>query len=182
MTIRMTLAVIAILFGQALKAGAQENPGESQEPKRKHKVAISIAHAFMQAISETGVTKQTLVIPTVGANYELWLNDRWAAGLHNDISMAAYKIEKSASRKMISRDYPVLTTLVAIYKPGEHWNFFAGPGREFEKNESFYVIKTGVEFGLGLPKSFEVNLGAEFDRKLRGYSSWLVGIGISKLF
>jgi hypothetical protein len=58
----------------------------------------------------------------------------------------------------------------------------AGPGIEFEKNENFGVIKTGVEYSIEIPKNWEIGFGIEYDWKLRGYSSWLAGIGISKIF
>lgn len=103
-------------------------------------------------------------------------------GLHNDFIMQSFNIEDKHREPAIKREFPVLSCLVGIYKAGKHWSVFTGPGKEFEKNENFTVVKTGIEYGVELPGDFEVGFGLEYDTKVKGYDSWLAGIGISKKF
>jgi len=51
----------------------------------------------------------------------------------------------SHSKPSIKREYPILFTLVAIYKPGNHLTFFGGSVKEFEKDENFNNIN---RFGI----------------------------------
>jgi hypothetical protein len=170
--------LLAVVMGFYSKA--QES--KEAEDKLHHRISLIISHAHIPAANEANGSKRIFVAASLGANYELWFNSHWAVGLHNDITMQSFNIERKATKEIVAREFPVLSTLVAIYKPGKHWSFFAGPGREFEKNESFNVVKTGIEYGIELPKTWEVGFGAEYDVKINGYNSFLIGIGISKNF
>jgi hypothetical protein len=150
--------------------------------KSHQRVSIVISHSHIPAANSVNGDKRMFVAASLGVNYEVWLNRRWGVGLHNDITMQSFNIEKRSGEEIVSRDFPVLATLAMVYKPFNHWIFLAGPGIEFEKNENFRVIKTGVEYSIEIPKKWEIGFGIEYDRKLRGYSSWLAGIGISKIF
>ena len=127
-------------------------------------------------------TKRTFIAATIGLNYDLWFNEKWAVGLHNDFTTTSFNIEETEKGEIVAREYPLLTSLVVIYKPFKHWSLLAGPGKEFEKNKNFNVVKTGIEYGVELKKEWEVSFGFEYDKKFKGYSSWLMGIGISKIF
>lgn len=174
----LIFGLLAILSVTNLKA--QESKAETD--KLHHRVSLIISHAHIPAANEVNGTKRVFVAASLGFNYELWFNSRWAVGLHNDIAMQSFNVERKQTAEVIAREYPILTTLVAVYKPAKHWSFFAGPGREFEKNESFNVIKTGIEYGIELPGTWEIGFGVEYDVKINGYNSVLVGIGISKIF
>lgn len=161
---------------------AQEKEENKTDIKSHQRLSLVIAHSHIPAANNVNGGKRTFVAASLGVNYEVWLNRRWGVGLHNDITMQSFNIEKNSGEEIISRDFPVLATMVVVYKPFNHWIFLGGPGIEFEKNENFRVIKTGVEYSIEIPKKWEIGFGIEYDRKLRGYSSWLAGIGISKIF
>lgn len=176
------LLIIASLFFSSKHLMAQQKEEDEREDKIHHRVSLIISHAHIPAANEVNGSKHTFIAASLGVNYELWFNNHWAVGLHNDITMQSFNVEKKEDNKIIAREFPVLSTLVAVYKPGKHWNFFAGQGREFEKNESFNVIKTGIEYGVELQEKWEIGFGVDYDFKIKGYNSWLVGIGISKIF
>lgn len=177
-----TLVTAAIFCCYCQLAAQGINKVENQENTLHHRVALVMAHSYIPAANEVNGETTIFIAPTIGFNYELWLNEKWAVGLHNDFIIQSFNIENENSKPHIKREYPILSALVAVYKPGNHWTFFGGPGKEFEKNENFNVIKTGLEYGVALPGSFEVSFGLEYDTKIKGYDSWLAGIGISKNF
>jgi hypothetical protein len=154
----------------------------NRENSPHQRVALIISHTHISAVNEYTGEKKTFTAASVGANYEYWFNSKWAVGLHNDLVMQTFHVEQKADGAVTKREYPLLATLVGIYKPREHWTVFTGPGEEFEKHENFTVIKTGVEYGVPLPKNFEVGFGVEYDIKIKGDDSWLVGVGVSKSF
>ncbi|MGE5108858.1 MAG: hypothetical protein ACM3H8_15045 [Sphingobacteriales bacterium] len=96
--------------------------------------------------------------------------------------MESFNVETKPGGAILKREFLLVSALVALYKPAKHWSFFTGPGIEFGKNENFTVIKTGVEYEIELPKTREIGFGLDYDFKLKGYNSWLIGIGISKIF
>jgi hypothetical protein len=176
----LLLAGMHLVFTQTVSA--QKEKEKEAEDKLHHRVALIFSQAHIPAANEANGKKRVFIAASLGVNYELWFNRHWAVGLHNDITMQSFNIERKDNDKIIAREFPILSTIVAIYKPGKRWNFFAGPGREFEKNESFSVIKTGVEYGVELPKTWEVSFGVEYDIKINGYNTFLIGIGIAKNF
>ena len=176
------LSVMGIFIFGIKNLQAQETNQREAEDKLHHRVSLVISHAHIPAANEVNGSKHIFIAASIGVNYELWFNSHWAIGLHNDITMQSFNVEKKSDDEVIAREFPVLSTIVAVYKPGKHWNFFAGPGREFEKNESFNVIKTGIEYGIELPKTWEIGFGLDYDIKINGYNTWLIGIGISKNF
>jgi hypothetical protein len=175
----LLLLVFTVLSSQLLLAQETEKEATG-ENKLHHRISLMQAFSHIPSLSEMNGQKHAFIVPTVGLNYELWFNKKWAIGLHNDFIIQSFNIENEDGKPAIKREYPILTTLVGIYKPGKHLSFFAGPGIEFEKTENFNVVKLGIEYGVELSKSYEVGFGFEYDAKINGYSTWLVGIGISK--
>lgn len=178
-----------LLFSFSETLHAQQKEEKEAEDKLHHRVSLIFSQAHIPAANEVNGTKRVFIAASLGVNYELWFNKHWAVGLHNDITMQSFNVKRKDNDEIIAREFPILSTITAIYKPGKHWNFFAGPGREFvfknsfgEKNESFNVIKTGIEYGVELPKTWEVGFGFEYDVKINGYNTWLIGIGVSKNF
>lgn len=175
---KLLLLFLSVLT--CINSYAQES--KEEENKLHHRVSLIISHAHIPAANEVNGSKHIFIAASLGVNYELWFNSHWAIGLHNDITMQSFNIERKSDNEIIAREFPVLSALVAVYKPAKHWSFYAGPGREFEKNESFNVIKTGVEYGIELPKTWEIGFSADYDIKINGYDAWLIGIGVSKNF
>jgi hypothetical protein len=177
---KQLILLAMITFSTQLLVAQEKENEANKENQLHHRISLMQAFSHIPSLSEINGQKHAFIAPTIGFNYELWFNKKWAIGLHNDFILQSFNIENEDGKPAIKREYPILTTLVGIYKPGKHLSFFSGPGIEFEKNKNFKVIKLGMEYGVELPQSFEVGFGFEYDAKIDGYSSWLFGIGISK--
>ena len=95
-----------------------------------------------RAINEEG-KKQIRVIPILGLDYEYWFNHKIGLGLHNDLELSSYVVEKD-QQEHIAREYAIVSALVFLYEPLKGWTLFAGPGYEFEKkyfnNNNFFIF------------------------------------------
>ncbi len=175
------LLTTLIFFSESIFAQEKE-PGSPVENALHHRVSFIISHSYLPVKNESTGEKKTFTAASLGLNYELWFNSSWAIGLHNDITMESFRAEDKGDGNIAEKEFPVLTSVVAMYKPWKHWSIFAGPGKEFEKSENFFLVKTGIEYGVELPKEWEIGFGVDYDIKINGYNSWLIGIGISKIF
>ncbi|MEO6229070.1 MAG: hypothetical protein ABJB11_07205 [Ferruginibacter sp.] len=175
------LVFVSGLFANTLYA-QEPALAEREMNKAHHRISIFVAHPLIPATNEAGDVKKNFIVSTIGLNYDWWQSNKWTIGLHNDFIIQSFTYENSNNKQTVERVYPLLSTLVAVYKPGRHITVFTGPGREFEKHETFTVIKSGIEYGIELSKQWEVATGLEYDVKINGYNSWLPGIGFSRSF
>jgi hypothetical protein len=167
---------------------AQEVENKDNKPHGEHVfkphstlgVVISHAHLF-SGVDENG-NKKALSLSSWGLDYTFHLSSKWAVGLHTDIILESYKVEKHQGDQAIERSYPISPAIVGIYKPNHHWNFLVGAGAEFAKEENFFLTRFGVEYGVEIRNGWEVFGSLAYDIKWDGYDSWLIGLGISKAF
>jgi len=92
-----------------------------------------------------------------------------------------YKVEKHGSHEEILRENPVGLAGMVLFKPNHRLILMAGYGIEVEKHENFQMIRAGVEYGIPLPKHWELGFSLEFDYKINTYSSLMFGVGFSKM-
>lgn len=180
------IGLVTSLFSEQILAQERENKkeekGEAFFPH--HTIGIVIAHAnIFDGVDESG-NKKILTLPAWGIDYTYQFHPKWAIGLHTDIIIEKYEVQKklSSSDEVIERSYPVAPALVGIFKPTRHWSFLFGAGVEFEKDENFFLNRAGIEYGGELPKNWEVFGSLSYDFKWNAYDTWLVGIGIAKSF
>ena len=127
-------------------------------------------------------TNDVLIVPALGFNYDYFLNTKWGLGLHTSILLQQYKVEMHDNHEQIVRENPVGLVGMVLFKPDHRWNLMAGYGLEVEKHENFQIIRAAVEYGIELPKSWELGFCLEFDYKLKTYNSLLFGVTFSKFF
>jgi hypothetical protein len=187
------IVFLTCLFGMSLStAWSQSNPSTEFDRKGQqkssgaeggpyHRISVGLAHAHIPAeIDLPG--RKNLVIPAWNFDYDYWLNERFAIGLHNTLFLQQFSIEKRSDNTELLRSNPVSSSLVALYRPGKRWVFVGGLGREFEKNESFNLLDLGIEYGIELPGEWELSAGLKYENKFSAYDSWLLGLGVSKKF
>ena len=145
-----------------------------------HKITLVMAYSFIDN-SFTDQTSDILIVPTFGFNYDYYLNARWGLGIHTDILLQQYKVEKHGSHEEILRENPVGIAGMLLFKPNHQWTLMAGYGVEVEKHENFQMIRTGVEYGIALPKHWELGFSLEFDYKINTHSSLMFGVAFSKM-
>ena len=87
---------------------------------------------------------------------------------------------KSSTREL-EREYPWASVITGTYKPSK-FGYQFGLGAEFESNESFFLIRTGIEYGIELPQDWEFTAEIVADFKINAYDSYAIAFGIVKHF
>jgi hypothetical protein len=149
--------------------------------KSFHSISFVMANAFIPN-SFADETNDVLIVPLFGINYDYQISNHWGIGIHSDILLQQFKVEKHDGHSELIRENPIAIAAMVFYKPNHHWKILAGYGMEFEKHENLKVIRAGFEYGIELPKNWELGFILEFDYKINAYWSMVPGIGFSKRF
>jgi len=161
-------------------AVAQEHENENEHESFKHfRISPVISHTFIPTTTVEG--DETVIVPTIGLDLEYWLNEKWGIGLHNDLELETFEIEKEEGI-FIEKEFPLVLTLDALYKYDEHWVFVLGTGVEFEKNENLFIMRAGVEYEIEFGNHWDVSPTIVYDHRSDSSSTWGIGIGIGKRF
>jgi len=173
------LVFIYLLMGFSLGLKAQHE--EEHEEFKHHRVALFMGNSHIPAgdpaIGRTG----TIIVPTWGLDYEFWFNHQLALGWYSDIEIQSYVIN-SDNHQDLEREYPIITSVVLVYVPWKTLSIYVGPGLEIERNESFFVTKIGVEYGIELPNHWDLAPGISYDNKEGEFDAWSFGFSIGKKF
>lgn len=168
-------------------AGPNISTSHEASTHGKHKLSLytgftHIPSAFYE--HETHEESTGKWVPTIGLDYYYSLNHKWAIGFIGDIELDQYYITTD-NHDELERNNVVVASAVAKYKPTERIGIFAGPGLEWEfKNhhtESFFVVKTGIEYEVAIEKGWELTPLFSYDFK-EEYSAYSFGITIGKRF
>jgi opacity protein-like surface antigen len=176
------LSAVIILIGSFFwgNATAQVETGAEEKFKPHHVIGLAISHAHVFAGQDADGNKMTHSLPSLGIDYTYQFHPRWGIGLHTDLILEEFIVEKQGGEEVIERSYPVAPAFMGIYKASPHWTLLLGAGVEFEPEENFFLNRAGVEYSAELPKDWEVFGSLSYDFKWNGYDTWVVGIGISK--
>ncbi|MCB0810716.1 MAG: hypothetical protein KDB96_15675, partial [Flavobacteriales bacterium] len=104
---RMELLVLSLLAGGT--AMAQEGTGAEEG---RHEIALLVAHTHVGAGIEQVGRGRWLVLPAWGLNYNHWLNERWAVGLHTDLINENFVVEEF-DEEVLERERPIAPALMA---------------------------------------------------------------------
>ena len=175
--------IIILLFVSSFNLGAQTelHTASTHHKNSFHSISLVMANAFIPN-SFADETNDVLIVPVFGLNYDFQINDHWGLGVHSDILLQQFKIEKHGSHEELIRENPIALCAMFFYKPNHHWKILSGYGIEIEKNENFQLLRFGVEYGIELPKNWELGFTLENDLKINGYYTLLLGIGFTKKF
>jgi len=179
--------LLMLLIGVFSSAGfAQNAEGEREEgeTEKKHRIAVIIGHAHVPEGIDKAGNKQWLVLPTWGLDYDYRITSRWAVGVHTDIIVENFELEEhfGEEQAVLERSRPLATTLVVTFKPGQHLTYILGGGAEIAPEETFGLIRLGLEYGWELPEEWELGISLMNDFKINAYNSWVLGLGVSKFF
>ena len=163
---------------------AQEEFTEESE-KGVHRVSLAISHNNISqgARSESSDTKW-LTLPAWSMDYDYWLSDKWAIGLHTDFIVENFYVKANLTDEdeVLERSYPIAPAVVGIFKPTRHSSFLLGAGVEFAKEENLFLNRIGYEWGTEINKGWELGITACYDFRWNAYDSFLIGIGVSRKF
>jgi hypothetical protein len=178
----MLLPIFLFYLLQAAQVFSQEKIPEPESPFTPHStIGLVINHAHVLNGRDESGNRKALGLPAWAIDYNYHFSPKWAIGLHTDIILENFLVEKYDGQK-IERSHPIAPALMGIFKPNVHWSLLAGMGGEFAKEESFFLTRLGVEYGAEIRNGWEVFGTLSYDIKWNGYDTWLIGIGISKAF
>ncbi|WP_373941149.1 hypothetical protein OEG92_15470 [Polaribacter sejongensis] len=65
----------------------------AQEHHFKHfRISPVLSHTYIPTSTSDG--NKTVIVPTIGLDLEYWINEKWGLGLHNDLELETFEIEK----------------------------------------------------------------------------------------
>jgi hypothetical protein len=177
------IVLVLYLVNPSARAQHTENSHQAEHADHvgnTHKLTLVMANSFLKNNFEDR-TNSVLVVPTFGFNYDFLFHPKWGVGLHSDIVLQQYKVEKHDGHETIVRENPVALCAMGLFSPIPSLTLLAGYGIELEAHEHIQLFRFGVEYGFHLPKHWELGVMLEFDRKINTYKSWVFGVGFSKL-
>lgn len=162
--------------------GFAQEEKENSDDFHHHSIAVLINHTTIFKGLKGG-EKTAISVPSWALDYSYSFNEKWSLGLHNDIIIENFLIEKSSDGEAIERNTPIASVIVGSYKLTEHFGVELGAGMEFEKDENFVLARIGAEYAIEIPKhNLEVLFALDYDIIFEAYNSFNIGFGIAKLF
>lgn len=175
----ITLPVMVILMAAPVVYGQTE---EKESMKHTHRLMLALCHTHFRQGVQDGNT-QWLTVPAWSLNYDYWLGNKWAIGLHNDLIMGKFEVKADVGHEeTLVRSYPMASAIVGIFKPTRHSAFLLGIGEEFAVEEDLAISRAEYEWSTALSHKWELSFSISYDFRWNAYDSWLLGISISHLF
>jgi hypothetical protein len=172
--------ILTIMLLGGLLMNAQE---EKEETIKKHSLGLFLTHSYINQGVSNG-EKDWLIVPSFAVNYNYSFNHKWSLGLHTDLIIEDFIVEREGSNEgFLERDLPFSALVVGSHKLSESFGIAVGLGAEWETNENFAVARFGAEYGIEIPiKEMEVIFAFNYDVIFNAYDSFNLGIGIAKKF
>jgi hypothetical protein len=178
----LVLLFAVLIFPWNIAFAQEENHNHGNKHNHGfHRLTGMMGYALLDN-SFSDQSNEVLIVPAIGLNYDYIFKKGWGLGLHSDILLQQFKVETHGDKEEIIRENPFALLGMLLYKPHHRWTVTGGYGIEFEKHENLQMIRIGVEYGIELPKDWELGFSLEFDIKPGAYNTLLFGIGFSKLF
>ena len=175
-TILFTSFLVAGLLLQAQEHAKAEEKEEGN--KGLHQFGFMISHSSIKTVTEG--KKKWVLNPSFALDYNYWLSNKFAVGLHTDVITESFQFE--SGDVVLERTRPFALVPAVSYKPGAHSVFVLGMGGEFAKEGNLALTRLGYEYGFELPKNFELSFAFSYDIKWNAYDTWSYGISVSKKF
>ncbi|WP_044207371.1 hypothetical protein [Flammeovirga sp. OC4] len=160
---------------------------EAHGELKHHRIALLWGHSYVPKGFNDNNSAKTLIIPTIGFEYEYWFSHRFAIGLSNDLELQNYVIETREGDEL-EREYVYIGALMGFVEFAHLWVFGIGPGIEMEKNKNFGVLKMSIEreFPIVGKGGWDVTPMLSYEIKFRGedkvYDAITFGFAIGKRF
>ena len=157
-----------------------EKHAEHETFKKHHRISAMMAFSNIPQIIPGKENREVIAVPTWGLNYDFWFRPKWGVGLHNDIILLQYTVERHHGHDELIRSYPLGVKLVGLFQPIHDLIFLTGYGKEIEPNETLDILTVGVEYGFPIRNGWESNINLSFDWIVNNYISFMLGIGFAK--
>ena len=153
-----------LVFTSVCSSAQEEHTSHDKHLFQHHRLALFTGYGLIQGAVDENGNSQFKLIPVIGVDYEYFLNHKIGIGLHNDIELSSYIVEKN-HQEYLEREYAVVSALVFLYEPIIGWEVFAGPGYEFEINHGFPLFKIGTELSKNFQDGWSVGIVVAYDIK-----------------
>ena len=169
------------------KSEQQESVNHEEHEHHKHAIGLAVGHAHISTVLEDGETTWR-VLPAWGFFYNYLFDEKWALGLHGDMIVESFAVKDESSGNseleegLIERSYPFSFVLAGTYHPLKYLGISAGPGIEYEADESFGLVRVGLEPKWQVSKNWELYGSITYDFKFEAYDTWNIGVGMARLF
>ena len=152
---------------------------ELHESSKPHlRLAALLGHAVVPMNEEGSRTS----IPTWGFDLELWFNHKLGIGLHNELEMMTFVIERGENEEDLVREYPKILTIDVLYKPIYNLVLFGGVGEEFEVNEDFFLYRIGVEYEIPISDKWDMCPSFSYDSRKDAFNTCSIMLGVGYKF
>ena len=96
-----------------------------------------------------------------------------------DLELNNYEVDFEGDR--LPRENALVTGFVAGYEILPRLGLIFGPGVEFERNKTLFILRVGLEYAIMLGNSWELFPALNYDFK-QEFNTYSLGIGIGKRF
>ncbi len=174
--------LLFLTIGFSLSAQSHHEPSSALHQEASHpkfRVASFIGHTLIP----TPHNESHAFIPSWGIDLEYWPSAHFGIGLHNDIELETFFIE-GPEEELVEREYPIVSTVDALYRPVGGLILVAGLGYELEKNDDFFIMRFGAEYEFELKDHWDVFTTFSYDTSTgeRNYHTYTLGVGFGKRF
>ncbi|SFU27605.1 hypothetical protein SAMN05216480_101236 [Pustulibacterium marinum] len=164
-------------------SNAQEEKIEHHALKNSLRVSVGIGHSYIKK----GIDGENygISMATFYADGDYWFSNKFAAGLQTEIILEDFLVEHHSEDEHIQkleRSNPIAVVPVMLYTPIKNVMLVGGYGVDFCENETFTMVRTGIEYGVHFSNDWEVGTSLIYDFKTDAYDAWVFGVGISKFF
>jgi len=174
-----SVIVVGSLFVSSF-CTAQEEEKTEVEGDSRHSIGLAIGHGHTFEGRDEDGNRKTLALPMWSIDYNFRIDERWALGLHTDLIIQRFFVEKERGGELTERSYPIAPAVMGMYSITKHWQAQLGTGVEFASEGNIFLIRGGIEYGVELRGGWEVFGSTCFDIKWDTYETWTLGLGVAK--
>ena len=146
---------------------------------KHYRVSPVLSHTYIPMATIDG--NKTVIIPSLGLDFEYWFTPKWGFGFHNDLELLTFEIEKE-NQLIVEKEFPVVVTLDGLWKFYKELVLVFGIGIEFEQNENLFIARTGLEYEIKFGNHWDFAPTIFYDYRSNNFGTWSIGIGIGKRF
>jgi hypothetical protein len=144
-----------------------------------HKITVGVGHVYF-AKSENEIRNHTLGAYLL--NYDFIINKYWSIGSHNDILIEESRVYNEKEHTYLTeQERPLVTKVVGSFSPIRHAHLMFGIGDEITRLHNYLILNMGVDYGIHLSGGWELGGEINYDNKVQGSDTWIIGLGLSKL-
>ena len=184
---------LIVLFALNGELWAQEEPStetemesemeeefEEEEEESRHFLSVMVAHDHVSQGIKNG-DRTWLTLPSFMLAYNYIISERFMIGLAGDIILEQFEfeVEDGEQQATFERSYPIALVASGTYRPIKHLGILAGGGFEYAKEETFGLVRFGLEPFIKISQHLELVLNLSYDIKIDAYDNWNLGFGVA---